>query len=935
MRTQFLISHSALCIALFAASAAAKSAYIAVLKPGEAFAPIEDSAGASVEPVVDTDEVFPAAFVEDFALDGDMEKAVWQKSQPIPPPRKLGGKAELPYRSDIRLLYSKTALYVGATLWQDMSQILVKYDQHDKPIWADDNIEMFFFIPGDNGNRIHQFVLNPINAFADLRDGEINYWLRGNKHATRRFDDRWTLELKIPFDGIPMDRPVAGDFIGARFCRTVHAPTNAVGTSPFLLSGGHQQRGRFAKLLFAPPDGPDAAKQIAEGEAYRKETLLKRFYTRFGEEKMWFNEIRGCATAFAQSKHPIHVEAWAGIRQMEKALDDFEKRFADDLAAKRTIPKADADAIFAMFAGFRAFASKHAYVVWETDPWERGSPSDLPPTTDAANEPTDTLSNRQTVKPSNELASGFQPPASPMPRFISFEQAGNEREQVCLNIAGVLCGPRLDLRLHPQSVERTKTQPFLSTDKFEIYEEPFVRFGNEVITAPHVRAAGNMITVSPGRATRVWVVFNSRGVEPGEYNTRLVFKSATELSVADRDLPIVAKVWNFTLPETRDWPVKSFFWGPFEAAEDEVSLLELMHDYHVTHSWTKQFHYKYGTFDDRGWYRRPDKGKGAVDKSHDFEDELALHANEPFFRRAKELGMRFVFGWGTPASVDWYKTMSKRLLDMGFGYDDFVFHGLLHDEFSKELIPRSAAEREAVWNWNTNLTFMATYYNAPPPVGATMDDIEEAKLPEFFKLWAVIVGRCRDPKEGPDTIGRLKAKGCKVWTYNCQQFMTRQPILRYYRFYPWDAYMNGLDGFAFWTSGGCSGDDGWDSRDGYDDGATWRGLDKKRVPTKMLEAVREGLEDVAYMDRLAKELEKCQKRQLSTTDKNENENSGGPTAGSAADAQKRVPPAEFFEEARALLEQRAAFVEAKDQKQVDAWRLAVGRLIDGLAKAKP
>ena len=214
-----------------------------------------------------------------------------------------------------------------------------------------------------------------------------------------------------------------------------------------------------------------------------------------------------------------------------------------------------------------------------------------------------------------------------------------------------------------------------------------------------------------------------------------------------------------------------------------------------------------------------------------------------------------------------------------------------------------------------------------------MDDIEEAKLPEFFKQWAVIHGRCRDPKEGPDTIGRLKAKGCKVWTYSCAQFMVRQSILGYYRFYPWDAYMRGLDGFAFWTVLSPHGDDGWDSRDGYDDGLCWRGLDKKPVPTKMLEAVREGLEDVAYMDRLAKELEKCQKLQLNTIDKNENqnENSGGPTAVSAADAQKRVPLAEFFEEARALLEQREAIIASRDQKRLDSWRLAVGRLIDSLA----
>ena len=54
----------------------AKSAYVSMLKPGEVFAPVEGAAGAGVEPVVDTDEVFPAAYVEDFAVDGDMTKAL-------------------------------------------------------------------------------------------------------------------------------------------------------------------------------------------------------------------------------------------------------------------------------------------------------------------------------------------------------------------------------------------------------------------------------------------------------------------------------------------------------------------------------------------------------------------------------------------------------------------------------------------------------------------------------------------------------------------------------------------------------------------------------------------------------------------------------------------------------------------------------------------
>jgi hypothetical protein len=181
-----------------------------------------------------------------------------------------------------------------------------------------------------------------------------------------------------------------------------------------------------------------------------------------------------------------------------------------------------------------------------------------------------------------------------------------------------------------------------------------------------------------------------------------------------------------------------------------------------------------------------------------------------------------------------------------------------------------------------------------------MDDIEKAKLPEFYKQWTVIRGRCRDPKEGPDTIGRLKAKGCEVWSYNCQRFMHNQKILSYYRLYPWECRMMDLDGMALWTIYSPVGD-GWDSRDGFDDGVAWRGLDRKPVPTKRLEAVREGLEDIAYMDRLEKELAR-------------------------AKSEGRVYPKRYEE----LLSGREAIIKAEDQKLVDEWRLEAGRAVDEL-----
>ena len=61
-------------------------------------------------------------------------------------------------------------------------------------------------------------------------------------------------------------------------------------------------------------------------------------------------------------------------------------------------------------------------------------------------------------------------------------------------------------------------------------------------------------------------------------------------------------------------------------------LLELTHDYHVTHAWTQHHRYRYGMYDDRGWHGRPGKGKQKADPNHDFEDEFALHGNEAFLR---------------------------------------------------------------------------------------------------------------------------------------------------------------------------------------------------------------------------------------------------------------------------------------------------------------
>jgi len=823
-------------------------------------------------PTVDTDVVFSAPYVEDHAVDGSLAAPIWQTARPIAQMRdNRYPKVDLPKRADLRFAYSKTALYFGGTVWQDMKTAIFKWDQHDLPVWGDDNIELDFFLAEDDGNHVYQVVMNPMGAVADLRDSNINWNADGIVVKTRRFDDRWTLEVRLPFSAFGMERPAPGDFIAARVCRWLHNDgVICHGSEPILINTGNEQRGRFAKLLFEEPTGEGAAALIAEGRAYKADAFRRKFFKRYDRLISAFVERTGSTAAFANSAHPLHKRAFAAVEKMRTALSDFQARHAAALAARKEVPAADAEALLAAWDAFEQDADRMAYAMWPTCPWEVGTPRDLP---------------------ADDMP--------PMPEKVAFEQAGNEREQVCFNLHGLLCGARLDLRLWPETLD--KDGRFLSSDNFEVYLEPFVDIEGETVTMPLVRSAGNIVTVSPGRTVRVWVVFNSRGVKAGDYATELKVKPLAGADVKARTLQLTATVWNFDLPETRDWPIRSFFWGSFAFQNDEVSLMELMHDYHVTHAWTQFHRYQYGMYGEKGYWKAPKQGKGKVDADHDFDDDVAANGNRAFLERARELGMRFVIGWGTPRSLAWFQTMTKRFLDMGFAYDDFIYKGLLADEFLSKDIPTWAKRREEVWNWNTNLHFQATLLSTPPPNGPSYEEIENAGLPSFFRNWTVIRGMTKGSERGEKILASLMKHRCKVWSYECSHFMHKQDILGYYRLYPWEARLDGLDGFAIWTVYSPSGD-GWDSRDGFDDGVCWRGLDTRPVPTKHLQAVREGLEDVAYMDRLEREVRRLKAKGMPTAD------------------------------AEALLAARAEIVKANDQKRTDEWRNAAGRLIDRMVK---
>ena len=113
---------------------------------------------------------------------------------------------------------------------------------------------------------------------------------------------------------------------------------------------------------------------------------------------------------------------------MKGELEVFDRGNGEAVRCGKDISTDAAKRFLGAVEGFGHFASDWAYLVWQADPWAKGTPKDRPPL-DAAR----------------------------LPSRLVFEQAGNEREAVCLELAGALVGAGLDLRIVPLPVSKDKT----------------------------------------------------------------------------------------------------------------------------------------------------------------------------------------------------------------------------------------------------------------------------------------------------------------------------------------------------------------------------------------------------------------------------------------------------------------------------------------------
>lgn len=209
----------------------AQAARLALL----AGAPILSAAqatGAPEEPPLPT---YRCRKVAPFKIDGDLDKAVWRAAREVRLVSATGKQRGL-QPTTLRACRSETHLYVGFHCTD--SDIRSTYTRRDDPLYEEDVVEVFL-CPDQNLTRYIELEFSPRNVIFDARvqnpapsgSGiQVDTWwdceglrcaatIKGDLDDHTRPDTWWTMEAAIPFEGLGVPKPSAGERWRANFYR--------------------------------------------------------------------------------------------------------------------------------------------------------------------------------------------------------------------------------------------------------------------------------------------------------------------------------------------------------------------------------------------------------------------------------------------------------------------------------------------------------------------------------------------------------------------------------------------------------------------------------------------------------------------------------------------------------------------------------------------
>ena len=146
-------------------------------------------------------------------IDGRLDDACWRTACVVDSFGPLGGsraKVKDPVSTKALLAYDADHLYVAYICEEPLiDKLVVNTAEHDGPTWKDDAAEIFFNPSGDR-TRYCQIAVNARGTVMDNYGAQPGKKLdvtyeTGAVAASHIGKDEWTLEIRIPFAGLPIE----------------------------------------------------------------------------------------------------------------------------------------------------------------------------------------------------------------------------------------------------------------------------------------------------------------------------------------------------------------------------------------------------------------------------------------------------------------------------------------------------------------------------------------------------------------------------------------------------------------------------------------------------------------------------------------------------------------------------------------------------------
>ncbi|HID39376.1 MAG TPA: hypothetical protein EYP36_07660, partial [Calditrichaeota bacterium] len=138
-------------------------------------------------------------------IDGELDDDAWRDATKVTGFKLLGSVKLASQQTEVLACYDERALYIAAICHEaKMSAVRANVKERDANVYEDDCFEVFL-TPLRDASTYYHFIVSVANVQRD-DIGMASHWDAKWQSAVKRYRDRWTVEIAIPF--AELDIPV-------------------------------------------------------------------------------------------------------------------------------------------------------------------------------------------------------------------------------------------------------------------------------------------------------------------------------------------------------------------------------------------------------------------------------------------------------------------------------------------------------------------------------------------------------------------------------------------------------------------------------------------------------------------------------------------------------------------------------------------------------